>query len=188
MKVLFLGFDATETRLIHLLKKQGCTVTHCKDKIDNLKPYDLVVSFGYRHLLSSEQIQHAQRKILNLHISYLPWNRGAHPNFWSFFDQTPSGVTIHAIDAGVDTGPIAYQKKVFFDQDESTFTATYSRLIYEIEELFIAHMEEILSGKIPFKPQKGLGSYHAVKDLPMHFQGWNCEIKEEIERLRGLSS
>ena len=53
--------------------------------------------------------------IVNLHISYLPWNRGAHPNFWSFFDATPTGVSIHLIDKGIDTGPIIVQKKVKLD-------------------------------------------------------------------------
>lgn len=46
---------------------------------------------------------------MNLHISYLPWNKGADPNFWSCIDGTPAGVTLHHIDAGVDTGDIIAQ-------------------------------------------------------------------------------
>ena len=42
--------------------------------------------------------------------------QGAHPNFWSFYDNTPSGVTIHLIDAGIDTGDVLYQKKLIFIQ------------------------------------------------------------------------
>ena len=48
-------------------------------------------------------------------MSYLPFNRGAHPNFWSFVDNTPSGVSIVEIDKGIDTGPVIYKKKIKFD-------------------------------------------------------------------------
>ena len=33
-------------------------------------------------------------KIINLHISFLPFNRGYYPNLWSHQEGTPSGVTI----------------------------------------------------------------------------------------------
>ena len=72
---------------------------------------DLIVSFGYRHILRSDFINKCGCPIANLHISYLPFNRGAHPNFWSFYDDTPSGVSIYLIDEGIDTGPILFQKK-----------------------------------------------------------------------------
>ena len=43
-------------------------------------------------------------------MSYLPWNRGADPNFWSILEDTPKGVTIHIMDESIDTGDILYQK------------------------------------------------------------------------------
>ena len=55
------------------------------------------------------------KKIINLHISYLPYNKGAHPNFWSFADNTPSGVTIHEVNENLDSGNIIFQKKIEFD-------------------------------------------------------------------------
>ena len=48
-------------------------------------------------------------------MSYLPYNRGAHPNFWSFVNNTVKGVTIHEIDQGIDTGKIILQKSIKFD-------------------------------------------------------------------------
>ena len=45
-------------------------------------------------------------------MSFLPYNRGSHPNFWSFIDDTPKGITIHEIDEGADTGNIVFQKKI----------------------------------------------------------------------------
>src|SRR5690606_23646870 len=44
--------------------------------------------------------------------SYLPYNRGAHPNVWSIVEETPAGVTLHYVDAGIDTGDIVAQREV----------------------------------------------------------------------------
>src|SRR5690606_983365 len=70
---------------------------------------DLLVSFGYRHILKDLSVP-----AVNIHISMLPWNRGADPNFWSWLDHTPKGVTVHLMDQGIDTGPIIAQREVAF--------------------------------------------------------------------------
>jgi methionyl-tRNA formyltransferase len=49
---------------------------------------------------------------LNLHISLLPLNRGAHPAAWAIREGTKHGVTIHKIDSGLDTGEIVYQEEI----------------------------------------------------------------------------
>jgi methionyl-tRNA formyltransferase len=121
--------------------------------------------------------------IFNLHISYLPYNRGAHPNFWSFYDNTPSGVTIHLIDEGIDTGPIIYQKYINFNIDEKTFILTYFRLIKEIEDLFISNTYKLISNEWIAKPQCGNGTHHFKKDLPINFSGWDSKISNEIKKL-----
>jgi len=186
MKVLFLGYDENRTRLIDLLSANGCAVDHAEDPVTDFGGYDLALSFGYRHILKPDALQTAKREVLNLHIGYLPYNRGAHPNFWSFFEGTPAGVTIHAIDEGVDTGPVAFQRLVNFDRGENTFAETHARLIAEIESLFEENIQSILSGDFALGPQRGRGSQHLVKDLPVEFAGWDAEIGTEIRRLDGL--
>lgn len=182
-KILFLGYDETETRLINLLIEQKCEVWHTQSPIKSTEPYDLVVSFGYRHILKKEIINSSDAPIINLHISYLPYNRGAHPNFWSFFDGTPSGVSIHLIDEGVDTGPVLYQRYVNFSPSENTFAKTYNVLIDEIQTLFEDHIDSIIDKTYQPKPQRHRGTYHSLKDLPQNFSGWNSEIENEIKRL-----
>ena len=107
-----------------------------------------------------------------------------HPNFWSFFDSTPTGVTIHEIDEGIDTGPIVFQKKVVFSPNEDTFAKTHRRLIMEIEDLFIQNMGALLSGNYQARPQVGPGTYHATKDLPKSLDDWNSKIQDTIMRLK----
>lgn len=77
-----------------------------------------------------------QGQIFNLHISLLPYNREASPNFFSFIENTSKGVTIHQIDEGLDTGPILAQKELFFDESKETFASGYEKLILEIQMLF----------------------------------------------------
>ena len=136
IRVLFLGYNEQQTEIITRLMERNCKVWHAQDQIDSIDGYDLVISFGYRHILSKEVIGSGNAPMVNLHSSYLPWNRGAHPNFWSFYDDTPSGVSIHLIDEGVDTGPILYQKYVDISGEDKTFSQTYKKLIFNVKNYF----------------------------------------------------
>lgn len=187
-RVLFLGYTREQTSLVDELVSANCEVWHTQEKIETTEGFDFVVSYGYRHILKKSIIESSKAPIINLHISYLPWNRGAHPNFWSFFDCTPSGVSIHLIDEGVDTGPILYQRYVNFDKDEVTFSQTYKRLIQEIESLFKENINEIVAGEYTPIPQRRKGTYHKMSDLPSDFLGWDSNIQDEVRRLDFLIS
>jgi methionyl-tRNA formyltransferase len=185
-KILFLGYSREQTSLIDDLVSKKCEVWHTDEKFQSTVGYDLVISYGYRHILKKEIIESSKAPIVNLHISYLPWNRGAHPNFWSFYECTPSGVSIHLIDEGVDTGAIIYQRYVNFDKEEDTFSKTYKKLIVEIEKLFRDNIDELISKKFIATPQRRKGSYHSVANLPKEFIGWDTVIKEEVVRLDSI--
>ena len=50
---------------------------------------------------------------LNVHPSLLPANRGPDPLFWTFHEGSrETGVTIHLMDEGLDTGPIVAQERL----------------------------------------------------------------------------
>lgn len=183
-KILFLGYSDTETTLIDSLVSAEAEVWHESAPISKeITGFDLCISFGYRHILKPNVILYSNCPIVNLHISYLPWNKGAHPNFWSFFDCTPSGVSIHLIDEGVDTGPILFQKYVNFEETEVTFRDTYNRLFFEIENLFKEKINQIMEMNFRPKPQRRAGTYHRKRDLPAGFTGWDAIIEQEIARL-----
>ncbi len=186
IKILFLGYSSNETNLISKLVDYGCDVSHTKDKNFSTDEFDLVISFGYKHIIKKNTIINSKIPIINLHISYLPWNRGAHPNFWSFFDCTPSGVSIHLIDENIDTGPILYQRYVNFDKNENTFRKTYNRLLIEIEKLFVDNMDMIIRKNYSPIFQRRSGSFHSAGDLPADFNGWDSDIQSEITRLDKL--
>lgn len=177
LKILYLG---PETSVYTFLESFG-TVTQTEDKLSpsELSEYDWVVSYGYRHILTRQHIDSCSNPIINLHISYLPYNRGADPNFWSWLENSPKGVTIHKIDSGIDTGDVFVQKEVTFDGSE-TLASSYQMLKDEIENLFINNFESIVKGTILPRKQQGKGSFHQKKDFELYknllTDGWNTPV------------
>jgi methionyl-tRNA formyltransferase len=140
----------------------------------------MIISYNYDYLIEDEIINFINGNIINLHISFLSWNRGFSPNFWSFIDNTPKGVTIHRIDQGLDTGDIIVQKELFFDEDQETFKTSYDKLNQEIVELFKDNWEMIKSGNyVPIK-QEGNGTYHNKKQLKEHIAKYHTDWNENI--------
>lgn len=123
-----------------------------------------------------------------MHISLLPYNRGAQPNFWSFIDDTPKGVTIHRLERGLDKGDIICQRQVTFDESAETFASTYAKLNDEIVKLFEENWEQIKSGKIEGKRQIGRGSYHDMSEFRAYTTkyplDWNDVIADYKKRCK----
>lgn len=190
-KVLFLTNNENTKELSDWLSGQ-CGVVIMQDKLTvaelkSVNP-DLIVSFNYRYIIKQDVIDCMDGRILNLHMSYLPWNRGSSPNFWSHMDGTPAGVTIHLISAGLDKGDILFQKKVDFDVNKETFVSTYDCLMREMIQLFKDNWQTIKAGTYQPYSQKEEGSYHCMKDLEEVEKicpfSWNDNIGEYLEKYR----
>lgn len=169
MKVLFATNNEITKPLYQWLKQQaGEEVTLYSEKptftfVKELSP-DIFVSYNYKYIISEEIITLMDGKIVNLHISFLPWNRGADPNLWSFLENTPNGVTIHLIDKDVDTGNILLQKRFELNERVETLESSYKKLHDEIQKLFIVNWTIIKNFQISPSLQLGQGSCHYKKD------------------------
>ncbi|MFI3236734.1 MAG: formyltransferase family protein [Lachnospiraceae bacterium] len=124
-----------------------------------------IVSFNYKHIIPESVIEYMGDRIINLHTSYLPYNRGSSPNFFSFYDNTKKGVTIHRVAKGLDTGDILCQKEFEFDESVETFSSSYEYLLNAIVELFKEKWMVIKSGELKAVPQSGVSTYHTMKEL-----------------------
>lgn len=180
MKILFLGYNQKQTGLINFLKKRNHKIFWSNDRDINTSKHDLIISFGYRYIMPVEKLNEAKRPIINLHISYLPFNKGAHPNFWSHYENTKTGITIHEIDKGIDTGNIIYRKNIKID-DALTLKESHALLLNKIELLFKKNITEIEEGSYKTIPTKLKGTYHQKKDLP-DWVSWDLTIKEVKKR------
>lgn len=187
MNILLLGEKSN--LLIDKLLSLGHSADIICDKItiETAKKYDFLISFGYRYILKKDVIDFFPDKIINLHISLLPYNRGADPNLWSYLEDTPKGVTIHYIDESIDTGNIILQKEVQDDIQNDTLKTSYDRLISEMVMLFNNNAENILNGSILSYPQVigggNTGSLHRINDKNKYLhlielKMWDTPVKE----------
>lgn len=189
MILLLLGPERKVLR--EFLESFGDEVRHTEKRIKAkssiLEDVDLIISYGYRYILKDDLLNKFPGKVINLHISYLPWNKGADPNLWSFLEDTPKGVTIHYIDAGVDTGDIIAQRDITYSLND-TLRTTYDRLSREIESLFKSVWPEIKAGNIRGKPQSPGGTFHRLKDKEdfkyLLTDGWDTPVSELIGKAK----
>ena len=82
------------------------------DLLDEHK-IDLVCLAGYMKIVGPTLLGAYEGRIINIHPAYLPEFPGAHgiEDAWNA-DVDQSGVTIHWVDSGVDTGKIIQQVRV----------------------------------------------------------------------------
>jgi methionyl-tRNA formyltransferase len=178
---LFLGYKKNQTSLINFLKKKNFRIKNYQKipPIVIFKQSDFILSFGFRKIISENILKKIKKPIFNIHLSYLPFNRGAHPNFWSFIENTPAGVSIHKIDKGIDTGNVILRKKIYFNislNKFSTFKKTYNFLFLEAEKLFKKNFNKIYNKKYKKILSNHKGTFHYKKDLPKWVKNWNINI------------
>jgi phosphoribosylglycinamide formyltransferase-1 len=85
-----------------------------------LRGVELVVLAGYMHLLTAPFLERFPDRIVNVHPSLLPEFPGAHPiddALAAGVDTT--GVTVHYVDEGLDTGAVIRQEPVAVEPRET---------------------------------------------------------------------
>ena len=134
------------------------------EQIRALEP-DIGISVYLGYILRPAFLDLFPEGCINLHPSYLPFNRGVHPNVWSIVEGTPAGATIHFIDAGVDTGTILARELIEIDPVDTGKTL-YHKLEKICVDLFIRTWPSIKEGTIPAQPQElDEGTVHRLSDL-----------------------
>lgn len=80
--------------------------------LQQIKP-DLIIVNGTR-IISKKVLTSVQCDFINTHAGITPKYRGVHGTYWALAnnDLQNSGVTVHFVDTGIDTGNIIYQEKV----------------------------------------------------------------------------
>ncbi len=90
--------------------------------IERLKKYNvkLIVLAGFMRILTSFFVNNYKHRIINLHPALLPSFPGIHSAKQALdYGVKITGVTVHFVDDGVDTGPIILQSVVPIDDSDS---------------------------------------------------------------------
>jgi methionyl-tRNA formyltransferase len=187
MKVLLLGSESPACNAVRaFLDGAGEDVRAWTERasLDLVREFapDIIVSYGFRWILPEEVFTFPRLGTVNAHISYLPWNRGADPNFWSHAEGTPKGVSLHSIDKGIDTGALIAREAVAFGGDE-TLRTSYDKLHSRMRALLEASWPMLRAGQAPRIAQEPGGTLHYRKDLEpfrhvLAGRGWDTPIRE----------
>ena len=81
---------------------------------------DLIVLAGYMRIIGQTLLSYYSNRILNIHPSLLPSFPGLHGIKDAYeYGVKVTGVTVHLVDDGVDTGPIIAQEPVMILPEDS---------------------------------------------------------------------
>jgi methionyl-tRNA formyltransferase len=99
--------------------------------------------------------------ILNVHPSLLPVGRGPEPVFWILRRGEPvTGVTVHRMDAGFDTGPIVAQARM--SVPEGIAAPDLERDLMALGgSLLVDALPELAAGRLQPRPQSSHGATYA---------------------------
>lgn len=116
---------------------------------------DFLILAGYMRVIGPEIIRSFENSIVNLHPAFLPEYPGLHSIERAFADhvengRTETGVTVHYVDCGLDSGPVIAQRRVpIYDEDT---VDTLEARVHECEHiLFPQTVKRVLKSRIEYE-------------------------------------
>ncbi|SDX09367.1 formyltetrahydrofolate-dependent phosphoribosylglycinamide formyltransferase [Marininema mesophilum] len=122
--------------------------------LSTLQEYGIewILLAGYMRLIGPTLLQAYPWRILNIHPSLLPAFQGKDAIQKALeYGVRWTGVTVHWIDEGVDTGPIVDQKPVLVEPDDTLETLT-KKVQFVEHNLYPNTVYKLLTGRIPDHP------------------------------------
>jgi len=119
----------------------------CIEWLQNELP-SVVVLNGTR-IVSLALIDSCNAIFLNTHCGITPAYRGVHGGYWALIrgDIDNVGVTVHIVDAGIDTGSIVFQKTIKTDEQDNFLTYPVKQYIAGIP-LMRRAIADVISGNL----------------------------------------
>ena len=153
--------------------------------LDALEP-DLLAIACFPWLLPKAWRERPPRGCVNIHPSLLPAYRGPAPLFWQFHaGETRTGVSVHVVDAGADTGTVIAQQEVPFP--DGITTAEADRLTARAGARLLA--EWVTAGKTVGPPPSSQGaSRHPAPEAADRVIPASWTARRAFNFIRGASA
>ncbi len=148
---------------------------------------DLLVLAFVTSFVPQEMIELAPRGGINFHPSLLPKYRGGSAINWAVINgETETGVSIHYIDEGVDTGPVLLQEKVSVEADD-TVKSVYFEKLYPMGIRMIAEAVALIRNNqaIAIEQDENLASFQPVITPEDTVIDWHKPTAEIYNLIRG---
>jgi len=123
---------------------------------------NLFVSLEYDQIINPEKFKSSY--LYNIHFSALPKYKGMYTSIWPvLFGDAESGVTLHEIDKGIDTGAICSQRKFQVCTNDRS-RDVYRKCIKNAIALFDDCIDDLLSESLVSAPQSPVKSSYFSKN------------------------
>ena len=132
-----------DKKIISVLTKYGVTPRN-----------GLVCLAGFMRIISPEFVKKYKNKIINIHPALLPAFPGLDAQKQAVdYGAKYSGVTVHFVDSGVDTGPIILQKVVKVE-DKDTEETLAKKILVKEHQAYPEAVKLVAEGKVKFSGRK----------------------------------
>ena len=151
-----------------------------------LKP-DLCVITHFEKLIPAKLLSIPRLGFINLHPSLLPLYRGMSPQHWPIINgDKETGLSVHYVDKGVDTGHIIVQERISLTQD--MYVSDLQKIwLDRYPYVMMEAIERILRDEKVIE-QKGLvGSYYGRLREEQCRISKDMSIQETYNLVRGVS-
>lgn len=143
----------------------------------------IMMTFPY--LLPKAVLQLPPKGFINFHYGLLPQCRGPQPILRHLLNNdTHTGITVHVVDEGVDTGGIIIQEKITID-DSDTYGTLQTKLAYLGAKQATALLKILSYGTIipAIKQDESLAAYYEMPNARELTIQWNEMTANQIIRL-----
>lgn len=179
----------SESKNIPLLIQPKCKSSDYesfRSEVEALKA-DLIWVNSYSMIIRDDVLAATRLGGLNIHGALLPRYRGCNPTQWAIIHQEyVTGVTLHEMDSGLDTGPVIDQRKVpIFIED--TWLDVRSRQEIATDALLSANVPKVLSENwsavTQYEPGATVGTRRKPEDGRFT---WSAPVIEIHNKIRAL--
>ncbi|WP_201555149.1 formyltransferase family protein [Psychrobacter sp. 72-O-c] len=177
-----LGVDGWQRSLSKAAKDNNIVIKNLNEVYDT--EIDCFISLEFDQLIKPAML--STESVYNIHFSKLPEYKGMYTSVWPIlFCDKNSGVTLHKIDKGIDTGDIVSQR--VFDLNASDRSQDCYRKYIDNAKLLISEwFERIINKNITYKKQSAIRStYYSAssidyKNLKINFKRTAWQIKRQV--------
>ena len=132
----------------------------------NINDIEIGIINSFDFILDRKIIENTRIRILNIHGGKLPEYRGANVLNWAIINgEEKIGITFHAVDNSIDTGPIIHELNLEIKENDTALTLR-EKLCREIEVQLVSVLPLYIANKMPLKKQKSVNARYYNRRTP----------------------
>ncbi len=148
---------------------------------------EIGVVVAYGHILRPDLLSLPSRGMINVHASLLPRLRGAAPINWAIHGgDAETGISIMAMEPGMDTGPVLHQSALPIGPAETAGTLTDRLAALGADTLVEALALMRLGGLAPVPQDESRASYAPKIDRGLARVAWNSDADAVSRGIRAF--